>query len=178
MDDNRIETERLILCGKKSNDEMRLANMLGNQTVMKWLFGVGPMDNDEATRFIREYFTFGKSQSGLGVLRVKESNDFAGFAGLLPCRYLYEDDYELGFALVPEHWGKGYATEIGKAQISYGFGTFDVRRLLGLAHPQNAASLKALEKIGMKPLKMINTDQRGPRCVYALYDRMGESESR
>lgn len=168
MDDNRIDTGRLILCEIEQDDEARLIKMLGNQTVMKWLFGTGPMTSKAAEQFIKEYFTFGRSPSGLGVLRVRGSNDFAGFAGLLPCRYLYEDDYELGFALIPEHWGKGYATEVGKAQISYGFDAFNVRRLLGLAHPQNAASLKALEKIGMKPLKLINTDQRGPRCVYVI----------
>ncbi|HEX2966449.1 MAG TPA: GNAT family N-acetyltransferase [Syntrophorhabdaceae bacterium] len=168
MSDSIIETARLVLCKIRSDDATGLTSMLSNPVVMKWLFGLGPMTDDEARRFIEEYFTFGRSLSGLGVLRVKSSDEFVGFAGLLPCRYLYEDDYEIGFALTQEHWGKGYATEIGTAQIAYGFDTFKVRRLLGLAHPQNTASLKTLEKIGMKPIKLINTDKRGPRCVYAI----------
>lgn len=175
MDKCKIETDRLIVCEMGPDDTARLIRMLSDPAVMKWLFGTGPMTDHEARRFIDEYFTFGKSASGLGVLRVRASDEFAGFAGLLPCRYLYEDDYELGFALMQEHWGKGYATEVGKAQIVYGYDAFKARRLLGLAHPQNTASLRALEKIGMKPLKLINTDQRGPRCVYAIYNRIGEA---
>jgi RimJ/RimL family protein N-acetyltransferase len=41
-------------------------------------------------------------------------------------------------------------------------------RLLGLAHPQNIASMRVIEKIGMKLLKTIHTDQRGPRCLYII----------
>jgi RimJ/RimL family protein N-acetyltransferase len=54
------------------------------------------------------------------------------------------------------------------AQITFGFKNFDVPRLLGLAHPQNVASLRALEKIGMKLSKTIHTDERGPRCLYII----------
>jgi hypothetical protein len=42
-------------------------------------------------------------------------------------------------------------------------------RLLGLVHPQNIASMRALEKIGMTLLKTIHIiDQRGPRCLYII----------
>ena len=152
----------------RDSDLPALAEMLADPVVMRWLFGTGPMTSDEARHFVEECFDFGRSASGLGVLCRKETGVFVGFAGLLPCRYLYEDDFELGFALREDSWGKGYATEIGTAQIAYGFENFDVQRLLGLAHPQNTASLKALEKIGMKLFKTIHTDQRGPRCVYAV----------
>ena len=171
MEYHKIDTERMTLSAIKDEDYPKLIEMLGTPSVMEWLFGVRPMTYDEAHRFVQECFTFGPSPSGLGVLRVKKSDEFAGFAGLLPCRYLYEDDFELGFALMESQWGQGYATEIGLAQISYGFAHFNVRRLLGLAHPQNTASLRALEKIGMRRIKLINTDQRGPRCVYAIYNQ-------
>jgi [ribosomal protein S5]-alanine N-acetyltransferase len=163
-----IETERLVLRELRDTDMRPLLEMLTAPTVMRWLFGSGPMTDDEAERFINENFTFGKQVHGLGVLCAGETGFFVGFAGLLPCRYLYEDDFELGFALREGSWGKGYATEIGMAQIEYGFKSFNVPRLLGFAHPQNTASLRALEKIGMKLIKTIHTDQRGPRCLYII----------
>jgi [ribosomal protein S5]-alanine N-acetyltransferase len=163
-----IETERLILRECRDSDIQPLLEMLGAPSVMRWLFGTGPMTVDEARRFVNENFVFGNQAYGLGVLCTRNTDCFIGFAGLLPCRYLYEDDFELGFALQEDSWGKGYATEIATAQISYGFRNFDVQRLLGLAHPQNSASLRALEKIGMKLLKTIHTDQRGPRCLYII----------
>ena len=168
MHAHTIETERLILREFRDGDTQPLLEMLSDPSIMRWLFGTGPMTGDEARHFMNENFVFGKQAYGLGVLCVKETEYFVGLAGLLPCRYLYEDDFELGFALQENAWGKGYATEIGIAQIDYGFKNFDVRRLLGLAHPQNMASLRALEKTGMKLLKTINVDQRGPRRIYMI----------
>ena len=168
MHTRTIETERLVLREIRDADVPPLVEMLSAPVVMRWLFGIAPMTADEVRRFINEYFVFGKQAHGLGVLCTRKTESFVGFAGLLPCRYLYEDDFELGFALREDSWGKGYATEIGAAQIAYGFSSFDVRRVLGLAHPQNTASLRALEKIGMKLLKTINTEQRGPRCLYII----------
>jgi RimJ/RimL family protein N-acetyltransferase len=163
-----IETKRLILRELRDSDMQPLMEMLSAPLVMRWLFGTGPMTDDEARRFINENFTFGKQDYGLGVLCTRETKYFVGFSGLLPCRYLYEDDFELGFALQEDSWEKGYATEIGAAQIEYGFKNFDVRRLLGLAHPRNTASLHTLEKIGMKLFKTIHTEERGPRCIYII----------
>lgn len=163
-----METKRLILRELRDGDIRPLLEMLSAPTVMRWLFGNGPMRADEARHFINDNFTFGKQPYGLGVLCARETGFFVGFAGLLLCRYLYEDDFELGFALQEDSWGKGYATEIGTAQLEYGFKNFDVPRLLGLAHPQNIASLLALERIGMKLIKTIQTDQRGPRCLYII----------
>jgi [ribosomal protein S5]-alanine N-acetyltransferase len=172
MDLHTIETKRLVLRELRDTDIQPLMEMLSSPLVMRWLFGIGPMTGDEARRFINENFLFGKQVYGLGVLCAKEKDSFVGFAGLLPCRYLDEDDFELGFALREDSWGKGYATEIGTAQIEYGFKNFNVPRLLGLAHPQNTASLRALEKIGMEFLKTVHIDQRGPRCVYEVKRNM------
>jgi RimJ/RimL family protein N-acetyltransferase len=168
MHAHTIETERLILREFRDGDAQPLMEMLSAPLVMRWLFGAAPMTADEARHFINENFTFGKQAYGLGILCTRETSYYIGFAGLLPCRYLYEDDFELGFALREDSWGKGYATEIGAAQIAYGFENYDVRRLLGLVHPQNTASMHALEKIGMKLLKTINVDQRGPRRIYMI----------
>ena len=149
-------------------DVSLLVEMLITLSVMRWLFGSVPMADDEARRFISENFIFGKQAYGLGILCARDRGHFVGFAGLLPCRYLNEDDFELGFALLEDSWGKGYATEIGIAQIEYGFKNFNVQRLLGIVHPQNTASRHALEKIGMELIKTIHTDQRGPRCIYII----------
>ena len=49
------------------------------------------------------------------------------YAGLLHCRFLYDDDFELGCALQEDSWGKGYRTETSGTQIDYGFRNFEVR---------------------------------------------------
>ncbi len=163
-----METERLVLRELRDSDMEAIIAMLGSPTVMRLLFGGSPMAVLEARVFIDENFYFGREICGIGVLCEKQKGSFTGFAGLLPCRYLRENDYEIGVALQEDTQGKGYATEIGLAQIAYGFKNLHVDRLLALTHPENTASLRAFEKLGMKFLQMIETEKRGPRYIYAI----------
>jgi len=56
---------------------------------------------------------------------------------------------EIEWTLGPEHWGKGYATEIGRAILSYGFEQAGFEEIMGFAFPQHVASKKVMQKIGM-----------------------------
>jgi len=89
-----------------------------------------------------------------------------GFAGLVPCSDLGERDYEIGFVLGHEFWGRGFATEIGRAQIEYGLNTLGCERLLAKVAPQNRASISVLNKLGMEHHATIETKDRGIREVY------------
>jgi ribosomal-protein-alanine N-acetyltransferase len=163
-----METKRLILRELRDTDMEAIIAMLGSPTVMRLLFGGSPMTALEAQAFIDDNFYFGREVCGIGILCEKEEGVCVGFAGLLPCRYLNEDDFEIGVALQEDAQGKGYATEIGLAQIAYGFNNLHRDRLLALAHPENTASFRAFEKLGMEFLKVIETDKRGPRCIYVI----------
>jgi ribosomal-protein-alanine N-acetyltransferase len=68
---------------------------------------------------------------------------------LKSCNALGDEDFEIGFVLQRAAWGRGYATEIGRAQLEYGFRTTDRPRLLAQVRPENASSANALRKIGM-----------------------------
>ena len=75
------------------------------------------------------------------------SGDFVGCCGLRP----YGNDEsaaEIGFHLVPQHWGQGYATESARAVIDYAFKTLDKKALFAGHHPQNKSSRNALHKLG------------------------------
>ena len=104
----------------------------------------------------------------LGVLIERATAQVIGFAGLLQCDVLGGPDYELGFVLRRSAWGRGYATEIGRGQLEYGFGTLGLGRLLALVSPKNSASITVLEKIGMKFHSTVVNDQRGDRQVYVV----------
>jgi len=164
----KIETERLLLRKLGNSDLEILIEMLGNPNVMKWLFSGRPMEYAEAESFIKENFSFGSAIIGLGTLCEKSTGRVIGFAGLIPCNYFDAEEIEFGCALREDFWGMGYATEICEAQIKYGFDALDINRLLALAHPENRASLRVLERIGMTFLTEINTESRGPRRVYVI----------
>ena len=102
----------------------------------------------------------------LGVLVLNGPGIIVGFAGLVECPVLGCKDYEIGFVLARKYWGKGYASEIGIAQIEYGMESAGCERLLALVSPGNTASRSVLHKIGMIHHSTIETETRGTKDIY------------
>jgi RimJ/RimL family protein N-acetyltransferase len=77
----------------------------------------------------------------------KESGEVIGFAGL---KYLEDlKEVDIGYRLLPSYWGAGLATEAGRAALDYGFADLHLEEIIGLADPENVASVRVLEKLGM-----------------------------
>jgi ribosomal-protein-alanine N-acetyltransferase len=164
-----LTTPRLILRAAVEEDISILQNLiLGDSDVMRFAFSGAPMARDAAEDFIRRSFTFGESLTGMAVLTEKPVGEVIGFAGLSPCQALEADDFEIGFVLAGRVWGRGIATEIGEAQLVFGFEQLKCGRLLGLVDPRNTPSIHALEKLGMRYLETIADPKRGNRRVYMI----------
>jgi RimJ/RimL family protein N-acetyltransferase len=58
-------------------------------------------------------------------------------------------DVELGYTLARSVWGRGYATELGRALVAYAFGVLGVPRVVAQVEPDNEASRRVLAKLGM-----------------------------
>jgi RimJ/RimL family protein N-acetyltransferase len=164
-----LTTPRLALRAVTEGDISALqALILSDGEVMRFAFAGAPMASEAAEDFIRTFFTFGDRLTGMAVLTEKPAGDVIGFAGLSPCDALGADDFEIGFVLARRAWGRGIATEIGKAQLVFGFEQLGCARLLGLVNPQNTPSIHALEKLGMRYVRTIADAKRGPRSVYVI----------
>ena len=164
-----LTTPRLILRTTTESDiPLMQERIFGDKEVMRHAFAGVPMARDEAEGFMRKFFTFRPDLTGIAILTEKHGSKVIGFAGLFPCDALGCDDFEIGFVLVREAWGKGIATEIGEAQLAFGFGQLNCPRLLGLVHPQNAASIHALEKLGMRYVSEVSGSRRAARSVYII----------
>ncbi len=134
---------------------------------MRQAFG-GVLGRDDAAAFFQADFDHAGSGRKLGTLVELSSGNIVGFSGLMQCHALAADDYELGFVLARPAWGKGYATEIGRGQLQYGFGTLKCTRLLALAAPTNLPSISALRKIGMHYHSTMQMEGRGERQIYLV----------
>ena len=77
-----------------------------------------------------------------------KAGDMIGFCGLKHLDELGEVD--VGYRFLPEHWGKGYATEAGRASIAFGFETLRLERIIALVLPENLGSIRVIEKLGMR----------------------------
>jgi ribosomal-protein-alanine N-acetyltransferase len=164
-----LTTPRMILRAAVEEDISTLQNLIfADSDVMRFAFSGATMARDAAEDFIRRFFTFGVSLTGMAVLMEKPAGDIIGFAGLSPCNALGADDFEIGFVLARRAWGKGIATEIGEAQLAFGFEQLKCGRLLGLVDPRNAPSIHALEKLGMRYQETIADPERGSRSVYVI----------
>ena len=78
-----------------------------------------------------------------------DSQEFMGEAGmsLAPQRYRKG---EIHYSLLPEFWGKGYATELAKGIISFGFEALNLHRIEAGVAVDNEQSIRVLEKVGMQ----------------------------
>ena len=56
----------------------------------------------------------------------------------------------MGYRILPQYWGKGFATEAAMAALDYGFNKLDLSEIIGMVHEENVASRKVLEKCGLK----------------------------
>lgn len=89
-----------------------------------------------------------KLNLGRWAIHTKSDYEFIGWCGL---KYIKESGItDLGYRLIKTAWGKGYATEAAQYTIIYGLRDLKIELITGMAHIENIASLKVLEKIGMK----------------------------
>ena len=78
----------------------------------------------------------------------KETGEFFGWSGLQPLRETSET--EVGYGMVKKFWGKGIGTECALAWLQHGFKNVGLERIIAVALPENVASLRIMEKCGMK----------------------------
>ncbi len=92
---------------------------------------------------------------GYGRLALMDKNDghFMRFAGLKILPNLQEVD--LGYRLIPPHWGRGLATEAAQALVRYGFETLGLNRIIAMAMRDNTRSIRVMKKSGMRFWKAI-----------------------
>jgi [ribosomal protein S5]-alanine N-acetyltransferase len=107
----------------------------------------------------------------------KETNAFIGRCGLLPWTIDGRDEVEVAYLLDKNYWGQGLAKEAAGAILEYGFGSLGLSRLICLIDPQNVASQKVAERIGMTLEREVDgIDGDGiPTLIYSTSKQVGPS---
>ncbi len=65
------------------------------------------------------------------------------------CQFAKIREWEIGWAVHPEEWGKGYATEAARYVMDWAFHQFNLHRIVAYCHANNVASVRVMEKLGM-----------------------------
>ena len=79
---------------------------------------------------------------------IEVDKQLVGSIGIVTKTDIYRKNFEIGYFLAEEHWGKGIATRAIKAATSYAFKNFDIVRVYAEPFSDNTGSRKALEKAG------------------------------
>lgn len=164
-----IDSERLFIRAPRPEDFDPLYQaVLSDAEVMRLAFQGQPYDRERAFDFFSSVLDHDATGRKPGILIERSTNDVIGFAGPLSCSVLGAPDFEIGFVLARRTWGRGYASEIGRAQIEHCFAVLKLPRVLAQVSPENVASIRVLERLGMRLCTTSETSGRGPRLVYLI----------
>lgn len=143
-----LETERLIVRELDEDDAEAVLAFNGDPLVMRTTGEPLWSDLAETRRRLRDYPDYREHGHGRWGLVLRGEGRLIGFNGL---KYLPElGEVDLGYRLRRDCWGRGFATESSLAIARFGFEVLGLERILGLVLPGNHASVRVLEKIGMR----------------------------
>ena len=161
-----IETERLRHRMLRPADLSDLMSIVGDTKVMTYIGVEGgiALSSEEGEDALTKMIAFW-DQRGFGRWAVlnKSTDRMVGLCGLR----LMEDTPELFYAFAKDVWGLGLATESAKACLRYGFEELGFDRIVAASRHANSASIRVMEKIGMRYEKDI-TYQGVEAVCYAI----------
>jgi ribosomal-protein-alanine N-acetyltransferase len=162
-----LTTARLHLRPFTIADQAAIHAVYADPEVMRYVGHGAHRTTAETVSALR---TYGEvlERRGFSFLAVTERSTGAliGDGGLHPLGGV-GPDVELGYTLARSAWGKGYATELGRALVQYAFETLRVPRVVAQVEPANTASRHVLAKLGMTEREQ-RTAYGRPHLLYAV----------
>jgi len=150
-----LATARLTLRRLRFDDAPFLVKLLNEPSFLQNIGDRGVRNVEDAHRYLREGPMAMYEKFGFGLWHTARKSDGAtvGMCGLLKRDIL--PDADIGYAFLPEHWGAGYAFEAAEATLHHGAGKFGLKRVIAVVSQDNAASIRLLEKLGMRFAGMV-----------------------
>lgn len=146
--ETKLVTERIRLRCMEDRDQESLLELFSDPEVMKYYSGL------KDKRQTREWIAWNKRNEkgyrvSLWIAEDIQTGDFLGQCGIVPQQTENETAMEIGYMFARRHWGNGYAQEAAKTCLDYGFKERQYGKIAALIDPDNKASLRVAEKIGM-----------------------------
>jgi ribosomal-protein-alanine N-acetyltransferase len=143
-------TARCTLRLLRPSDAVPLQRLYGDPEAMRYVGADGLPRTPEQTAAGVERLIEHQRAHGFSLWAVVESRtgDVIGVAGLVLVE-LVGPEVEVVYELVRDRWGEGIATEVGRACLEVAFGRLGLERVVALSYPENPASVRVMQKIGM-----------------------------
>ena len=142
-----IQTARLLLRRLDYRDAPEVFRLRSDAGTMRYIRKpeTDPTESDRWIDLVSSRWE--KEEIGFCAVIEKSSGQFAGWCGLWRLSETLE--VEVGYALLPEFRGKGYASEAAEAFLAYGFIELGLDKIVAVANPENAASRGVMTRLGM-----------------------------
>jgi len=142
-----LETDRLILRPLDKKDVDAIYRMRSDADVMRFIRE--PQNRRESANWVELVSSrWADERIGFCAIIEKSSRKFVGWCGLW--RLQETGEIEIGYAVAKKFWGKNYATEAGGEFLRYAFAELQFDKIVAVAAPENAASRRVMEKLGMR----------------------------
>lgn len=152
-----FQTERLLVRQLSSDDFDDMFAVYSDPEAMRWVDDGQPITQDECRYWIgvtqKNYETRGY---GMSAIVLRATGKVIGFCGIV--HPSGQEVAEIKYALLQAHWGKGYATEMARAMIDYGYREYGLREMIATIAPDNLASQKVMAKVGMIHAETIDNE--------------------
>ena len=143
-----IQTSHLLLRPWTSADAAAWSNILHEEGILRYFPNPNPPSPEKAGAYIdhhRDHWE--KFGYGHWAVVTRQDGEVVGWNGL---EFLPElEETEVAYLLSKRVQGRGYATEAALAAVWFGFELAELTKIIGLVHPENAASVRVLEKCGL-----------------------------
>jgi len=159
-----VETDRLTLRRLTHSDAAFLVRLLNDPSFLRFIGDRGVRSEQDAVRYLDGGPLASYRQHGFGLYLVALRAEATpiGICGLLKREALA--DVDLGFALLPEFWSRGYATEAARAALAHGE-ALGIGRIVAVTTKENSGSIHVLEKLGMRASGTVRLSKDGPELL-------------
>jgi RimJ/RimL family protein N-acetyltransferase len=148
----RLESERLVLRPWTADDAGAALSAYGDAEVARWLAPLMDTVGDEAAmRVVLQQWMAEDGRmltpAGRWAIELREDGRLIGGATLLPLPP--DDEYEIGWQLGRDAWGRGYATEAGQTLARWAFAQ-GLEQVVAVVRPSNTRAVATVRRIGME----------------------------
>ncbi len=143
-----LQTPHLSLRPWAAEDAPSLFSILQEPDIFRYFPPSPPPTLEKASRYIAHQVKHWQEHGyGHWAVVTQADGQVVGWNGL---EYIPElDEVEIAYLLSGRVRGQGYATEAARAAVEFGIGTCNLPAIIGLVHPENAPSVRVLEKCGL-----------------------------
>lgn len=144
-----VATTRLLLRPMDPTDAPALHALMDDPVAARFFPNPTPPPLERVEKWAaRQAASWDERGYGLWAVCLRPGGQVVGWAGL---QYLPDtDETEVAYQIDRSHWGQGLASEAARAALDYAFRTLGLAQIVAVVHPENAASIRVIEKAGMR----------------------------